>query len=63
MEIVEARKANEDLFLEDYNSLHLYVGGQFYLMSSDLCATVAKVGSKGLGDAAEGYDSTHGIRK
>ena len=52
----EEGKPNEDFFWTNYNGLHLYVEGQFYMMSSDLCATVAKVGSKGLGVAAEGHE-------
>lgn len=34
----------------------MYAEGPFYLMSTDLCAMVAKVGSKGLGVAAEGHE-------
>ena len=52
----EERKPSEDFFWNNYNSVHMYAEGPFYLMSTDLCATVAKVGSKGLGVAAEGHE-------
>jgi len=52
----EERKPSEDFFWNNYNSVHMYAEGPFYLMSPDLCATVAKVGSKGLGVAAEGHE-------
>jgi len=34
----------------------VYAEGSNYILSSDLCAMVAKVGSKGLGVAAGGYE-------
>ena len=50
------RKPAEDLFWNNYNSIHVYAEGSNYILSTDLCAMVAKVGSKGLGVAAGGYE-------
>ena len=50
------RKSSEDFFWNNYNSIHVYAEGSNYILSTDLCAMVAKVGSKGLGVAAGGYE-------
>ena len=50
------RKPAEDFFWSNYNSIHVYAEGSNYILSTDLCAMVANVGSKGLGVAAGGYE-------